>query len=204
MHLLKMRYLIILLFVVTIILFGLSLLRSPDGSYRTPVSPREQWNTSGVNHYRMTILTVALPIPPIALDLTIQDDQILEERILNCDENFENYSASNCDSIQRYHPELGRYTIAELFGIADDGIRTTLTSLEKCPLFQRRDFAWFTSVEAMMDAVQTCSDYLDGSDRLTAVEYDPDYGYPITITRYIPEVMDGFSSITIEQFQVIQ
>jgi hypothetical protein len=169
-------------------------------------SYRDLWNERGAHSYRIIVDTFAPPIPPIGMELTVQDGEVIKQSIIACDNPSEKYPAHNCAPIRQYYPHWGVRTIEELLDSADSCIAQTRISMSKCPAFSNAGFDRFTSSEAMFDAARTCETYLGKSetmDTLCAVEYEPYFGYPKTLFFYVPGVDDGLGLTTISEFHIL-
>jgi hypothetical protein len=164
---------------------------------------RARWESQGASHYRMTLVTSALPSPPTALELTVRDGEIVQERIISCENPSAEYPAEWCEPTQRYYTSRGRYTIEQLFETADICTQRTLISMSRCPAYISPAFHGFTSVEAMSEAIQTCQSYLRSVDTICAVSYDPASGYPAEIWALVYRVFNGSSSISVRAFEII-
>jgi hypothetical protein len=168
-----------------------------------PLTQRDFWKAKGISSYQMRVDTVALPSPPVGLDLTIRGGEITNQSIIACDNPSEEYPESLCDTIKRYYSWVGRYTIEQLFDTAQECIRKTQTSFAVCPAVNASEFSAFSTSEDMVNTANACRSYLQGLDSLCTVQYDSDYGYPNHISFYNPNVFDGYSTITVNDFHVI-
>ncbi len=168
-----------------------------------PVSrdQRALWNENGSPDYQIRLLTVAPPAPPIGLELTVQGGQITQERILACDSPSDEYPADLCEPIRVYYGWMGRYTINQLFELADNGTWRTRNSMAKCAAFTIQNFQGFSSSDELGQAACLCQTDLQSSDLLASVEYDPIYGYPSRIMNYIRQVMDGGLSVEVQAYR---
>ncbi len=184
----------------TTVIMLLTLLQLAGDSDTNPASKRALWNERGVSDYHWKIVTVALPAPPIGLELTIRSGQIVSEHIIACDTPSDEFPADLCAPIRRYYSQMGHYTVDQLFELIEIWTRQTETSLAKCQAFPTQDFHGFSSWDDLWEAAQLCQSVLQISDILTSVEYAADYGYPRKISRYIPQAIDGFFSIEIKEF----
>lgn len=164
-------------------------------------SEHDLWSAKGISSYQIRIVTLAMPAPAVALDLTIQDKKIVKQNIVACDNPSEENPSEYCDIIRHYYSYLGQYTVERLFDFADQCTAQTQTSLAICPAF-KNDFQDFSTSDEMFNAAKTCNDYLHISNPLCTVQYDSDYGYPRMISMFTPEVTDGFTSITVKDFRV--
>lgn len=163
---------------------------------------RELWTSRGVSSYQLEIVIMSLPVPSIGLELTIQNNQIVQRSIIACDNPSTEFPASDCQLNKVYYSKEGNYTVEQLFEIADEGIRQTQLSLIACNLSTGSEFHRFSTIEEMTVAIDTCQNYLRSSDMLYVVEYDPYYGFPTHIISYMPHVIDGRVSITVRNFHV--
>ena len=184
----------------TAVIMLLALLQLAGDSDTNLASRRARWNERRVSDYLLKIVTIALPAPPIGLELTIRSGQIVSERIIACDTPSDEFPADLCAPIRRYYSQMGHYTVDQLFDLADDATSRTQRSLAKCQAFPMQGFHGFSNWDDLWEAAQLCQSVLQISDVLTSVEYGTDYGYPRKISRYIPQVMDGFFSIEIKEF----
>ncbi len=164
------------------------------------INYRALWDAKQIANYQIDILTVALPAPFVEWKLTIQGEQITQQSLVAC--NPVN-PTSDCDTIRKYYSWMGKYTIAQLFDLANERIVGTQMSLLKCSLLTGNTFQAFTTFDALWSAAQTCQSYLQGSGALSAVQYDADYGYPKLITSYIPDALDSAVTIEVKRFQII-
>jgi hypothetical protein len=99
---------------------------------------------------------------------------------------------------------MGRYTIEELFATADVCTHRTQAIINQCPAYSSGEFRGFSSAEDMVDAIGACETYLQSEDVLCAVIYDPTYGYPREISHYMYAVLDGGSTISVKEFEIIE
>jgi hypothetical protein len=157
---------------------------------------RELWNARDVHDYSMIVDTLSLPIPPIGVELTIQNDKVTEKSIIPCVNPSERYPAGNCEIIKRYYSQVGNYTVLELFDIAAECTQKTQMTLASCPVESD-----FSNSGEMLAVAETCQSYFQSSDLLCLVEYDLSYGYPKSISQLRLKVMDGYSEITIKGFE---
>jgi hypothetical protein len=195
---------LLLLLVCGLALAAYVLPKLPFWIEQNSMSYRALWAAKGAANYQIQIVTGSPPAPPVGWELTVQNGQITRQSIIACDHPSEEYPASNCDTIRQYYSSVGKYTIAQLFALAEDGLGLTQNSLLKCNLSTGNNFRSFSTLDEMRTAAQTCQNYLQSSDVLYAVQYDPDYGYPKTITEYTPSVFDGSMTIEVKDFRVIQ
>lgn len=161
---------------------------------------RALWRENGTPNYQITVVTGALPVPEVGLELTILNGQITKSSILACDAPSEEFPADSCDTIRTYYSSMGHYTIEQLLDIAADGTRQTQRVLTFCPAISIWDFHGFSNPDDLWKAAQACDYLLNSSVMLTSAEYDPNYGYPKYIVMYTPHVFDGTSSIEIRDF----
>lgn len=166
-----------------------------------PSTPRELWNSKGIQDYQIVVETMALPQPVIGLALTIRDGIVVERSILACDNPSELYLAQTCEPIQRYYVGLGTHTIEDLFDIGDNCTEVTQQALAACPLVIPSPNG-LDSFDTMLAVADTCHAYLQDA-WICSVEYDPVYGYPRSIIAYAPNIPDGYSSIQILDFSTI-
>lgn len=165
---------------------------------------RSLWLERGSSNYQITVVTTALPSPPIGLKLTIQDRAIIQQSIIACDNPSEDYPASYCEPISLYYSEMGKHTVDDLFDQADECRRRTQMSLATCPAFTVGEFQGFSTTDELFTVIEGCREYFQPSAQLCAVEYEPYYGYPEIISQYTHGVSDGWGSIVVEELQLLQ
>src|SRR5690349_6145526 len=146
----------------------------------SPPTLRDLWNTRGGQNYEMVVEDAEMPAPPVVQVLTIQNGKVARTSILVCDRQSSEYHAGNCEAIRTYYSTLGIYTVEELFEIADFGLNRTREAMRKCSAAGGYMFRDFPNSDAMFAMAKTCEADRQSQDRviLTAVEYDPYYGYP--------------------------
>lgn len=169
-----------------------------------PAEGRALWVQRGISNYEMRVVTVALPVPVIALDLTIRDQRIIGKSIVACNNPSEPYHPVDCETIKQYYSQAGAYTVEQLLDIADECTRRTQIALNHCPALDTNHIVRFSSIEEMHNTQQMCQPYFQSDDLICFVEYDADYGYPKSITRDSPLSLDAFSIIQVEDFQVAE
>ncbi len=169
-----------------------------------PAEGRALWAQRGILNYEMRVVTVALPVPVIALDLTIRDQRIIDKSIVACDNPSEPYHPIDCETIQQYYSQAGAYTVEQLLDIADECTRRTHIALNHCPALDRNQVVRFASIEEMHNTQQMCQPYFQSDDLICFVEYDADYGYPKNIFQNSLGLVDGISIIQVEDFQVAE
>jgi hypothetical protein len=195
----------LLLPIAVIIAAALLTVSKPTTQPATPTpTPRELWNARGSNHYTMVVDTVALPVPRVGLELTVQDGEITHYTIIACEHPSEEYPESSCEPIRIYYTRLAMYTIEELFETADTCIPRTQAALSNCPAFVERGLQGFDNAQAMFEMGSACREYVRPENWICYAEYDPDYGYPSLITNYSPNLTDGGSIIKVRNVQIIQ
>jgi hypothetical protein len=168
------------------------------------LDPRERWRLRGSENYQMTIVTSAMPQPPVGRDITVEGGVITQNSIIACDNPSNDHPDSLCAPISAYYQSVGNYTIDDLFEMADQCIPRTIAAFADCSVVSSAKFdGTFETAEAMFEVVRACEASLDESDTLCAVHYHPYYGYPRMITFFTPEVYDGFSDITIRHLEII-
>lgn len=169
-----------------------------------PVDHRAIWEAHDISKYRMVVVAVALPAPIIGMELTVENDQIIERIILACDRpSDEEWAlASNCEAIRDYYSGFAAYTISELFDRADSAVEATQARLLVCNQMTENNFGILSSEDEMMRAGRACEGSLKG-DYISVVNYDPEYGYPALIASVAPNALDGYGRITIEEFEVL-
>ncbi|MEO8612733.1 MAG: hypothetical protein ABI690_32870 [Chloroflexota bacterium] len=152
----------------------------------------------------MTVEVLAPPMVIVAQTLTIRDGKVTQHSIMACDNPSEAYPARDCKTISQYYSGVGVSTVEELFSDADSCLSRTKVALSRCDTFNIHVFQDFPNTDAMFDMAQTCKADLQSSNysMLCAVEYDAFYGYPSTISTYIPWANDGFSRITVKDFRL--
>ncbi len=180
-----------------------------DSPTPNPPTHRDLWNSRGGRNYEMTVEVRALPVPPVAQALTIQDGKIIKNRIIGCDTPpIDIYPASDCVTIKTYYSNNGLYTVDELFDMADLWLHSTREFMGKCSAARGELFRDFPNAEAMFEIVNICEADLQGTGTnivaLTAVEYDQYYGYPAKITSTILGALDGTSIITVKSFRLTE
>src|SRR5262245_11516584 len=102
-----MGILAILLVVMVVVVVNRSNIKAP--------TQHDLWKAEGISSYQMRIVTVVLPSPPVGLDLTVQRGEITKQSIIACDNPSKEYPESLCETIKRYYPAVGNYTIDQLF-----------------------------------------------------------------------------------------
>ncbi len=162
---------------------------------------RALWNSAGIQNYQMRLVTLALPVPAIGLDLTVQKGEIVQQSIIACENPSAEYPESACETISRYYSNMGRYTVDQLFDFADECLRKTQIAIAHCPAFAADKLQRFSNYDDIFSMAHACQHYLESSDLLCSVNYDTHYGYPNAISTYAPNVMDGSIMITVKEFQ---
>jgi hypothetical protein len=208
----KIRPLILsalLLIGATIVFIGLQsgLINNSSSALPTTTSiptHRELWDSWGASKYVMVIETIALPQPPVGLELTIEDGEISNRSIIACDNPSGDYPAHYCETIQQYYSWVGNYTVEELFETADMCLAQTRTSLSKCSSSVTNGFDDFPDAERMLDTVRQCEVEFEDTDYFCAVKYHPHFGYPRDISIYNPSLLHGFTSITVKSLTITQ
>ena len=166
---------------------------------------RTLWNAQGVEYYRMELETILFPQPPVGLELVVRENEIVNSTIIACDNPSEAYPARLCEPIRRYYSWVGRFTIDELFDMADVCIQETRVWFSTCPLFADTEFHDYTDFGALVGTARECLTALpqDGNYvSLCAVSFNSDYGYPNAISRFNPGLIHP-SFISVNEFQPI-
>lgn len=189
---------------------------STTSSTASPTSPpthRDLWNTRGGQNYEMIVEWMALPAPPVAQALTIQDRKIVKSSLVACDNPSEEYPAWACEPVKAYYAAYGLYTIEDLFSNADFSLHRTREAMSRCHAVGISTFRDFPNADAMFDAAKTCeadlvSKQIDAQtitiSTLSAVEYDSYYGYPEKISSTTVGALDSTSFITVKDFRLTE
>lgn|GEM_PF-5957233 len=175
-------------------------------SFETPpVNYRAIWEAHGISKYRMVVVAIALPAPVVGLELTVENERIIERNILACDGPLDERWTweGNCETIRDYYTNFAAYTISELFDWADFAVDTTQARLLVCNLATGNNFSILSSEDEMMHAGRVCEGSLEPFESISVVNYDPMYGYPRLIASYVPNAMDGYGRITVKDFEVL-
>jgi hypothetical protein len=98
------------------------------------------------------------------------------------------------------HPEF--YGIDRLFREAQQCTDNTKAAYRQCKGTMASGFHGFVTVEALVQFGLSCGPVLSSSTSWCAVEYEPIYGYPRSITWYIPNAMDNAGGFEITKFQI--
>jgi hypothetical protein len=170
-----------------------------------PPTHRDLWNTRGGLNYEMIVEAIALPRPPVAQALTIQDGKVVKNSLMACDNPSSEYPATFCETVRTYYSTLGIYTLEELFGTADACLSKTRELMSQCSALSATPFQDFPDTTVMFESIKMCSaDFQNVEEGFCAVKYDPYYGYPREISIYYPAFADGFSSITVKGFRLTE
>lgn len=186
--------------IITILIASCNLIK-PVINENSLSNAYSKWESQNIDSYEMTLVAIALPAPPAALHLIVQNNVIVDETIIACEQPSDEYPTNLCEPTRTYYAYMARHTIEEIFESAEQCLSNTQLALQDCPYISS-EFESFQSREEMYQIAESCQGYINNlSQWLCAVQYDDIYGYPKEISSYLPNALDGFGMLIVKDFQ---
>jgi hypothetical protein len=168
---------------------------------------RALWESHGITHYKMLLSTLALPSPWVTREVIVEAGEIVQAELVPCPNVDAGACVSTGNEPMRYvaPSNVSRATIDVLFAQAETCTSQTIAALEQCEAFAPYTLTGFSNSDDMLAISRQClGDEFDLNVMLCAVEYDPVYGFPMSILHYIPNAFDGAGVVVVDEFEILE
>lgn len=164
---------------------------------------RELWESHNISNYSMIVETLAFPVPPIGVRVSVKNGEIFSADLVACEPAQTQYRVGLCKTLEEYYPaQAHTFTIEDLLGEAEGCLQQNQSIFRQIGVMPVHSLASSEEVLSFMREHSQSIQSVTGPDWMCFVEFDPDYGYPTSITSMNPFVFDGVGTISVTEFHV--